>query len=585
MLSIIPQVWVRGGSGKGVRVGQVSRLHHPLNQLDRPLPSKPNLQVQATVLQELRSSGILDLFFICAKSEVPQVSQPAVNCLVLIWQWYLRRSPTTSFSINQMSCCFPGESTPTAEGAVAAAAATTHKDRITAVANDGGRRPDPTQLWSVTPVVDYAVDRACDAERSSHAVERTAGATACQWQTGGASSHSLRSSTDSYFKPRPPVRSSTGVAPGTNLSPKTRVLPVRPSTDDCPNLRNPPVRAPPPPITPAAVRVSAGSLPAFCSSPEAVLAAPRPTSSASEQPAQEQAPPACLSPLLASTKPRITSAAASAATPVGGGQFVHQPQDWSSAASSCVAQEPSVTQRNQAASTPNATTAGEPSRKLPKQLTGSTALTASKNQQACRHSVSSSDFHHLSSSMRSPSQTGSYREVSEAPMTPDQLAGHFSRMRIDVEDIPQSSSSLGPAASKVPRAEQAGALHHTLPEGNLSQRTRDDQATPLSMTDQPVLHQHRQPDSSKHKHSCLDTDPEGQQWQSLPLSHLLPSVLAKTEGHNLQCYGGLERQSPAESPPTPDHRKPTKRLLHFSPLPVLQAQGHAFQSISGRPPA
>lgn len=490
------------------------------------------------MLQELRTSGILDLFFICAKSEVPQVSQPAVNCLVLIWQWYLRRSPTASFSIDKMSCCFHEEPTPTAEGAAATAVVIGQQDSTTAVANGGGQ-PDPSQLWSVMPVVDYAIDRACDAEHGSHhdAVESIAGATASQRETGKASSHSLRFSTDPYIGSRRPLRSSTNLRLSTDLSPDPRVLPVRSSTDAGPNLGKPPVRAPPPPITPAAVRVSAGSLPAFHSSPEAVLAAPMPTSSASEQPAPEQAPPACLNSLLASTKPRVASAAVSAATPVGGGQFVHQPHDWLSAASSW-AQQPSVNQQNLAASTSNA--AGDLSGKLPKQLTRLTSLTASKNQQACRHSLSSPESRHVSCSMHSPSLSGSYREVKEAPITPDQLAGHFSRMRIDVEDIPQSSSSLSAAASKIPRAEQAGALDHTWPESDSRQCSRDYWAPP----------QH-----------------------------------AKAEGHDMQCYGGLERQSPAASPPIPDHRKPTKRVLHFSPLPVMQSQGHGSQSILGRSPA
>ena len=525
------------------------------------------------MFQELRSSGILDLFFVCAKSEVHQVSQPAVNCLVLIWQWYLRRSPTASFSMNQMSCFFPEEPTPTVEGAAAAAVVTGQKALTTAVANGSGRQLDSPQLWSVVPVVDYAIDRAGGADCSSHAVERKAGPTASKWQTGRTSSHALRSSTDSYFKPWPPVRSSTDLRSHTDLCPTPGMMPARSSTDARSNLRGAPVRAPPPPTTSAAVRVSSGSLPAFRSSREAVLAAPRQPSSASEHPAQEQAPPPCLSPLQAFIKPRVSSDAPPAAAPLEGGQFVPQPHDQISAASSSSsssAQEPSATEQKAAASNSNRATADDSFGKLPKQLTGSIPLTASKNQRASSHSLSSPDSHRVPSSMCSPCHSRSYREVKEAPITPDQLAGHFSRMRINAKDVPWSSSSLRAAADQVSGAKPTGALDHTPPQGNSSQHIRDIQAVPIPaahIANQPVTQQ-RQPDPSKHKQSCLDTDPEGH-WHFMFQSRPLPSVQARAEGHNMQCYGGLERQSPAESPPTPEHRRPNQRVLPFSPKPGL----------------
>ena len=522
---------------------------------------------------------MLDVFFICAKSEVNQVSQPAVNCLVLIWQWYLRRSPTASFSINQMSCCFPEEPTSAAQGAATTAVGTGQNVSTTAVADSDGLPPDPPQLWSVKPVVNTAAN----AERSSFAIERIARATASQWQSGRTSSNSLRSSTDSYFELRHPMRSSTNLRPTTELCPNTRMLPVRSSTNLRPNLRDPPVKAPPPPIIPAAVRISSGSLPAFRKSPNAVLAAPRPSSVASTQPAQEKAPPACLTPLLAFNKPRVSSAAAPAATPIGGGQFVPQPQNRlsaSSSSSSSLAQQPSATEKNPAASDLAATTAGDSSRKLPMQLTGSASLTASEHQLVHRHSLSSPDSRDALSSMCSPRRPGSYREVTESPITPDQLAGQFSRMRLDLEDIPQSFPTLHAAA----RAKQADALDHTPPQGIFHQHTRDFQAEPhpgSPVAIQP-LKQHSQPDSSQHKQPCLDNNSEAR-WQSMPLSH--PSVQARTEGHEGQCYRGLERQSPAESPPTPEHRKPTQRVLHFSPMPKMQPQAEAFHSSTlGRSP-
>ena len=40
----------------------------------------------------------------CAKASVAPVSQAAIDCLVLLWQWYLRKSPSASFSDSQLSC-------------------------------------------------------------------------------------------------------------------------------------------------------------------------------------------------------------------------------------------------------------------------------------------------------------------------------------------------------------------------------------------------------------------------------------------------------------------------------------------------
>lgn len=56
------------------------------------------------MLQQLKSSNTLELLFVCAKANVAPVSQAALNCLVLIWQWYLRKSPSASFSDSQLSC-------------------------------------------------------------------------------------------------------------------------------------------------------------------------------------------------------------------------------------------------------------------------------------------------------------------------------------------------------------------------------------------------------------------------------------------------------------------------------------------------
>ena len=195
---------------------------------------------------------------------------------------------------------------PTAQSSAATAVGTAQEASTTAAEKSGRPRRDPTQLWSVMPVVDFAVDRASAADRKSFAVERTVRATALPGQGGTASSNSFRSSIDSYFGPRPPMMSSTGLRPSADLCPNPRVLPAKSSTNTRPNLTDPPMRAPPPPSTPAVVRVSSASLPAFREGPKAVLAAPRPSSSASQPPA----------------------------TPVGGGQFVPQSRDRFPAASS-----------------------------------------------------------------------------------------------------------------------------------------------------------------------------------------------------------------------------------------------------------
>lgn len=446
------------------------------------------------MLRELECSGILDLFFICAKSQVLQVSQPAVNCLVLIWQWYLRRSPTASFfPINQTSCAFlVEEPVPTAVGAAATAV--------------GSGEEEDGDVRAVNP-------------------------------------RALRKA----MQPSP---------------------------------RAPPVRAPSPQVALAAVRVE--------------RAVPRPSSSLASGPsgcsagASQDAPPARFSPLLAFAKPRASSArgsaqlAAPAVTPVGGGQFVpqHNHDRFSASSSYCssLAPEPLTTAESLTASSsdPDAIGGEDPSKnildsnqntagKASRQLTESSSSAASMYQQAHRHSMSNPDSCHGVSSTCSPSQSRSSTEVNAAPIMPDQLAGQFSKMRIDVS---RSSSS----ASGVPRAKQSGALDHALPQGTCSRPNQASALPAVRVAARPLKPQRQTEPSQQHTQSCLETQPEGGHWQSLPPSHPQPCVKGKGEG--------LERESPAESPSTPEHRKPTQRVLHFSPAPVVQSKAESFHSSS-----
>ena len=73
------------------------------------------------MLQQLKASSALELLFVCAKAKVAPVSQAATDCLVLIWQWYLRKSPSASFSDSQIGS-FLGSDFSNAETSPIAAA-------------------------------------------------------------------------------------------------------------------------------------------------------------------------------------------------------------------------------------------------------------------------------------------------------------------------------------------------------------------------------------------------------------------------------------------------------------------------------
>lgn len=520
--------------------------------------------LQAAVLQELRNSGILDLFFVCAKSEVHQVSQPAISCLVLIWQWYLRRSPAASFSTNEMSCFFPEA---TAGGSPATAVGATPYCAATAVGSSGSQRPVAAQLWSVEPAIDFATDRATP---SSPPVTANASGPAPQQQSHRRPADTLR---DGIGAPSNP-----GVGFGrAPLPPKEANLPFGLSTS--------------------------------CQSPEAAAAMHRPPSSSRRSgciprsPPQDQAPPACLSPLLACTKPRLPSATMLAEStgpspiPVGGGQFVSRPASRAfaapaSSASALGLSSPGTPPKANPLATPNRHqgTSDGLSSQFPYQLPRTTSSAASvPQQQACQHSMPSANSPHNSSLSCSHPQSRNAMAMgapleAPPPPTPNQHAGLRSNVCRETENSSQSSSPLPAAAGGGPKADQADALDHNLPQGTSTQGTSSQGAfsqpnqallLPAVGTSAQALEQHTQPEPVQHIHTWLDSNPEGH-WQPLPVPHPPPSVQARAEGHERQPLSAHERQ----------HGQPTQRVLQYSPIPTSQPGDQELHSRTlGRPTA
>ncbi|KAL3160718.1 hypothetical protein ABBQ32_010628 [Trebouxia sp. C0010 RCD-2024] len=508
---------------------------------------------QAAVLQELKNSGVLELFFICAKSEVQQVSQPAVSCLVLIWQWYLRRSPAASFSMNQMSRFFPQEAATTAEGSAATAVGFTHHGAATAVESGGSQRPDEAQLWSVTPAVDFAANRPAPSSSVGRAPAR------------GPALHLDTMHLDS-FRSGIEARSDPGVGPvGVPLPPR------------------------------ATSKVSSGSLSPFGHSPKAAAAAYKASSSSSSRhshgcipwsPTAVQAPSAGVNPLLACVRPRVTSSMSAERTalspiPVGGGQSVSRPDNRAFAASSWAPGSSTPEQmmtplghiaipggRPLVTSISNQGAAGWQS---PKQLQKPTSAAASVPQrQARHHSMSNADSHHDSSLLCSPAPSRNTNNASEAPITPPHVAGLPTHVRRVVENSTHSSSTPPAAAgSGAPRAEQAAALSHDLPQGTSSQGTCSPPNQGGLLPAVQAVKQQRQAEPLQHIHTWQGTNPE-EHWQPLPLAHPLPSVECQAEGHERQSLSGLERQN-LDSAPSPQHGRPTQRVLLYSPVPTMES--------------
>ena len=367
----------------------------------------------------------MDLLFICAKSDVGQVSKPALDCLVLIWQWYLRRSPSASFSLTQMSCFIPEEAATTAEGSTATAVGAISRTRAhsaSAVSSASSPRPDMSQLWSVMPVVDFAFDRAA------------------------SSSPGLQ---------KPPI-SRAFVAQQQGVINPAGVIRVSDFPLKHPLPRVAPARAPPPP-TPGMVRVSSGSLPPFREGPSrSASECCKPSSAASGQsgsssgaPALDMASDPATSPLLAFAKQRASSSRnvaelkAASVSPPGGGQYVSPPEPHlpssTSASPAALLNEANLRAANQIVrgthkADPNITADsdwGTPANLSRKSLERQCIFTSSAGsvgssssalfQQARRHSMSSPDSRLSFSSLYSPfSFRRSHRQPAESTQGPDQ---------------------------------------------------------------------------------------------------------------------------------------------------------------------
>ena len=520
------------------------------------------------MLQEVKSSEVLDLLFICAKSDVGQVSKPALDCLVLIWQWYLRRSPSASFSLTQMSCFIPEEAATTAEGSTATAVGAISRTRAhsaSAVSSASSSRPDMSQLWSVMPVVDFAFDRAA------------------------SSSPGLQ---------KPPI-SRASVAQQQGVINPAGVIRVSDFPLKHPLPRVAPARAPPPP-TPGMVRVLSGSLPPFREGPSrSASECCKPSSAASGQsgsssgaPALDMASDPATSPLLAFAKQRASSSRnvaelkAASVSPPGGGQYVSPPEPHlpssTSASPAALLNEANLRAANQIVrgtrkADPNITADsdwGTPANLSRKSLERQSIFTSSAGsvgssssalfQQARRHSMSSPDSRRSFSSLYSPfSFRRSHRQPAESTQGPDQsqpVHRHAAGAPQSSSPMPARADSSQPAGTAV-----ANALDCALPEGNSGQPSKAKPLPPIRTSSlQPT--EHTQPEGLQYIQSWLDTDPKGH-WQ--PLAKTSP-VGAKAEGLKRQQSHRLERQSPAQLPPTPESRRPTQRTLQFSPISVTQ---------------
>ena len=584
------------------------------------------------MLQELKSSEILDLLFICAKSVVEPISKPAVDSLVLIWQWYLRRSPSASFSLTQMSHFLPEMTAATAGDVVATAV---DSNSATAVARGQEQRLKTSQLWSVTPVVDFPFDR-----------------------TMNNSPHIQRASNATSFKPRQaqrgdPAAGSSAVSP--------RKSGAKGTADN----------APPLPHT-GTVRVSSGSLPAFSQTP--TRAAPIWPSAArhdSSRGAVASSRPDAALEVLVAPKPRLSSVSAAAARvassglPAGGGQFVSQPNP-NYASTSAVADSaaagllrPEATARNPVkAIDPISDPRVSPSidQDTPVALSrvsleqqnmlGSAAASvgASRLQDARRHSLMNPDSRRSISSFLSPFRSRSFSNKvnaaelaptgqtsyqtlapnqapiaqqksssmpssqSPATLAPNAEAAEYIQLpqaaRLARQQMaPNAESALGlnspkaarlahqsagslPVAatsiSPVSRADAENGLNQTMPE-ELDPRPDQARQLPAIRTSSPRSRQLRQPETLQYIESWLQANPEGH-WQPFPLSHPSPATQGKAEAletvafQPLQSPQGLERQSPAQLPPTPEGKQPTKRELQFSPASVTQPGAEVLHS-------
>ena len=499
------------------------------------------MRLQAAVLQELKSSEALELCFICAKSGVDTVSKPAIDCLVLIWQWYLRKSPSASFSLTQMSCFLPkgilstsvSDSCVLAEvqrqAALEASTAvsgpvTTGKATGTAVApSNAAVARDASQLWSVEPVIDFAFERAVLI--SPHAQPGIAPALLSQQQRlGGAPAGDPRAD------------------PGLPQNPSRSALL--------------PQRAPPPPTCDQS-RVSIGStaIPiSFRANTDAAL-----ESIVSQHSSSSEMPIASL--------PSSSS--------VGGGHFLASPGSQHSLSSS-VTQEPFASAQNYLHSTALSIQSLQQS-----SFSASTAASSTDTwlQQARRHSVSNPDSRRSFSSFLAPfrrTHVSFHQAQPVCALQPQVLdddtcaPAHAAHAQTPTSTSAQVITLMEPQAE----AESSRALGNAPAEGSGGQSDQAKPSQPPAPSSSSQSAGPRQTDSLEYIQSWLDTDPEGH-WSPFPFSHQPSPVKSQPEG--------LERQTSAQQvPSTPEAKRPAQRALQFSPMSVTQPGAEVMHAHLGK---
>ncbi|DBA90940.1 TPA: hypothetical protein ACH3X1_016150 [Trebouxia sp. C0004] len=521
---------------------------------------------QAAVLQELKSSEALELCFICAKSGVDIVSKPAIDCLVLIWQWYLRKSPSASFSLTQMSCFLPKGilSTSVSDGGVLAEvqrqaaleASTAVAGPVTAGVATGalsitavGR--DASQLWSVEPVIDFAFETA--ALNSPRAQPGTAPALLSQQQR-----------LDSTPASDPRADSKLPQSPS-----RSALLPER---------------APPPP-TRDQCRVSTAS-----------------TASPVSFRAEADAVPLKSIVFQHSSSSDMPRAPLPSSSPISGGHFLASPGSQYSP-SSAVTQDCSTSAQDYVRSSapypsthsypypsaeissPTKSSSAALSRQSLQQSSFSASTAASSTdtwlQQARRHSVSNPDSRGSFSSLLAPFKSTCVLYHQPQPICVSQLqALDDSCAPADAAEAPALSSASAQVISVMDphaEAESSRAVGNVPAEGSGGQ---PNQALP-SQTPAPFSSSQstgpRQTESLEYIQSWLDTNPEGQ-WSPFPFSHQPSPVKSQPEG--------LERQTPAQHlPPTPEAERPTQRALQFSPMSVTQPGAEVMHANLGKVPS
>lgn len=531
------------------------------------------------------------------------MSQPAIECLVFIWQWYLRKSTSASFSLTRMSCFYSGDALTTSASDAGKVAEVQWQAGVNAATAVAGTQKavarDVSQLWSVEPVIDFADERAATNSLQGLLPADPAVLTQ-QWQVQN----------------NPTSDPSLGAG-----------LPPKPSRSALP-----PQRAPPPPtFNPS--RVSSGSL-ASTASPRAeagmapVMSTPPRhsysslqqgrSSSGGSSPTPTTTPS---SPLLAFAKSRsgpVDSTAESPAysvSPLGGGQFLSTPDDQHSPASFSVAQQqPSSYPYHRSNSVPNPTSStnlcSSSTAKLstppaspaalsrqPLERESCAASTAGSTadslfQQARRHSLANPDSRRSFSLFRSPFGSRSLtHQQTQQPLYPqsslpsqqalqqDTVVSHAAKAEATSSSPPPpppASSHMYPRDRAVP----SRATSYGLDEGSAKQADQTfttpisrSASTPAAPTSSTRGTTHAQTDSLDYIQSWLDTNPEGH-GSPFPFSHPASPPEARSEG--------LERQSPSQQlPSAPEARPPTQRALQFSPMSVTQPGAEVLHANQG----